>query len=112
VQLADLAHGFVENSRDNAPMGMGRRADESSLQAKAADEALALLVEHKLQLQSGLVLRTATEALVTVNPLFDCVSMDWLVTGHATKMKQSRPKMQEADDPWIAADVFWRRANS
>ena len=76
-------------------MGVSGRADKSALQAKAADESLACFVQNELQLQAGSVLRAATKALVPINTLFDLMSVDRLVPGHVTKMKQSRRKMQE-----------------
>src|ERR1035437_3452417 len=90
VQLVHLAHGFVEDGGDDASVGMGWRPDEAPLQAKAADEALALLVENKLQSESGCVGGTATEAIVGVLLFLYLVTVNFSVPGHVHKMKQSR----------------------
>src|ERR1035437_873174 len=90
VQLVYLAHGFVEDGGDDASVGMGRGPDKAPLQAKAAEEALAFLVEHKLQPESGLVGGTATEAIVSELLSLYLVTMNFLVPGHVHKMKQTR----------------------
>jgi len=59
-----------------------------------ADKALALLVEDKLQPQSGFVAGTATEAVVGDLLLFYLVTVNSFVLGHVLKMKQSGWKMQ------------------
>src|ERR1019366_9564815 len=90
VQLVYLAHGFVEDGGDDASVGMGWRPDKAPLQTKAAEEALALLVEHKLQPESGCVGGTATEAIVGLLLFLYLVTMNFLVPGHVHKMKQTR----------------------
>src|ERR1019366_452097 len=69
---------------------MGWRPDKAPLQAKAAEEALALLVEHKLQPESGFVDGAATEAIVGVLLFLYLVTVNFFVPGHVHKMKQSR----------------------
>jgi hypothetical protein len=76
---------------------MCRRPNETPLQAKAADEALALLVENKLQPESGLVGRTAAEAIVRELLFLYLVTMNFLVPGHVHKMKQSRSRCKCED---------------
>src|ERR1019366_8939314 len=92
VQLVYLAHGFVEDGGDDASVSMGWGPDKAPLQAKAAEEALAFLVEHKLQPESGFVGRAATEAIVSELLFLYLVTMNFLVPGHGTKMKQSRSR--------------------
>jgi hypothetical protein len=61
-----------------------------------ADEALALLVQNKLQPQSGFVAGTATEAVVGDLLLFYFMTVDAFVLGHVPKMEQRGWKMQAA----------------
>ena len=75
---------------DDASMGMGWRPDETPLKAKAAEEALAFLVENKLQPESGFVGRAATEAIIGELLFLYLVTMNFLVPGHVHKMKQTR----------------------
>jgi hypothetical protein len=76
---------------------MRRRADKPPLQAKAANEALALFVEHKLQAQTSLVSRAAAKAIVSELLLLYLVTVNFLVLGHEIKMKQTRPGCKRED---------------
>src|SRR5271157_6510556 len=75
-------------------MRMRRRPDEAALQAEAADETLAFLVEHKLQAQSGVVGGPATEAIVGELLLLDLVTVNSLVACHVLKMNERWWKTQ------------------
>src|SRR5271167_2269890 len=94
MQLADLPHGLIENSGDDPAMGVRRRTNKAPRQTKAADEALALLVENKLQPESGVVGGTATEAIVGELLFLELVTVDSLVPGHVVRMRQSCVAMQ------------------
>jgi hypothetical protein len=97
VQPVHLAHGFVEDGGDDASVGMGWRPNKAPLQAKAADEALAFLVEHKLQPEPGVVGRAAAEAIVGVLLFLYLVTVNSFVPGHETKMKQTRSRCKWED---------------
>ena len=66
-------------------MGVRRRANKPPLQPESADETLLLLVEHKLQPESGLVARTATEAMVGDLLFLYLVTVNSLVPGQCNQ---------------------------
>src|SRR5271157_1291142 len=86
VQLIDLPHGFVKNGGDDPAVGVRRWADKAPLQTKAADEALVLLVENKLQPESGFVGGAATKTVVGELLFLYLVTMNSFVPGHVVKM--------------------------
>src|SRR5271157_4537014 len=95
VQLIDLPHGFVKNGGDDSAVSVRRRTNEAPLQAEAADEALALLVENKLQPESGFVGGAATKTVVGELLFLYLVTMNSFVPGHVVKMNESGWKCKE-----------------
>ena len=73
---------------------MRRRTNKPPLQTEAADETLLLLVEYKLQPESGFVTRTATEAVVGDLLFLYLVTVNSLVPGHVVSMKHNCVVMQ------------------
>ncbi len=88
MQLAHLAHGFVEYGGDDAAVGVGRRPDKAALQPEATNEALALLIEDELQAEPGFVAGAATEAVIGELLLFYRVTMNAFVARHVVKMNE------------------------
>src|ERR1700722_5849001 len=89
VQLVHLAHGFIKDGGDDAAVRVRRRSDKTPLQTKTADKALTFLVENKLQLQSGLIARAATKAMVGELLRLYLVAGNSFVTEHVLRMRQS-----------------------
>src|ERR1019366_9349126 len=89
--------GLVKNGGDDAAVGVRRRPHKAPLQTEAADKALALLVEHKLQPEARLVGRAASEAIIGVLLFLYLVTVNSFVPGHGTKMKQSRSRCKWED---------------
>src|SRR5271157_5655714 len=95
VQLIDLPHSLVKNGGNDSAVSVRRRTNEAPLQAEAADEALALLVENKLQPESGFVGGAATKTVVGELLFLYLVTMNSLVAGHVVKMNESGWKCKE-----------------
>src|ERR1700744_232617 len=75
-------------------MSVRRRSNETAVQAKAADKALALFVEDKLQAEASLIQRSATKALVAELTLLYVVTRNRFLPGHIFKMRQSCRELQ------------------
>lgn len=63
-KLVDLAHGLVEDRRDNSTVSMRRRADVAGWKFELADEGLSFFVERKLQPQTIVIILAAAKAIV------------------------------------------------
>ncbi len=64
AQLVHFAHGLIENGGDDAAMAVSRRSGVALIQAEAANEHPALLVEGKFQMHAGRIVRPAGKAFV------------------------------------------------
>ena len=63
-ELIDLAHGFVEDDRDDAAVAVSGRAGVAFGQPESTDETAALFVVGEAQLHAAGVARAAAEAVV------------------------------------------------
>src|ERR1039458_2787036 len=64
TQFVHLAHGFVEDGRDNAAVAVSRRSGVAPAQAEAADETIAVFVVGEAQPHAVGVVLAAGEAVV------------------------------------------------
>src|ERR1035441_3056812 len=71
AQLADLAHGFVEDGGDDTAMRVRRWAFEAIRQREVTDKAKSRLFQVKIQLQAAVVVGAAPETHVAINLLLD-----------------------------------------
>src|ERR1017187_2124405 len=94
AQLADLAHGFVEDSGDDAAMRVRRWPFKAIGQREVTDKAKTRLVEVKLQLQTAVVVGAATETHVAINVLLDLMSGNWFVRRHEIRMNHPAAETQ------------------
>src|SRR5437868_10298990 len=67
AQLIDLAHGLIEDGRDDASMGMPRRPLEAQRQTKAAERASARLVEVEFQVHALRIVGPASKTVILVD---------------------------------------------
>jgi len=64
VQLADLAHGVVEDAGDDAAVAVAGRSGIALAEAEAADESLALFVEDEFEAHAVGIIHAADEAVI------------------------------------------------
>src|SRR3974390_3097064 len=96
AQLADLAHGLVEDGGDDASMRVHRRPLEAPRQHEVTDKTVVLFVQMELEVQAVLVFRATSETIIAVNVLFDFVSWDGLGAAHVFKDMPSAVRCQPA----------------
>src|SRR5271165_1154714 len=70
-------------------MGVRRRANKAALQTESADEALLLLVEHKLQPETSFVGGPTTKAIVGELLFLHLMTVNSFVPGHVVKMNET-----------------------
>ena len=64
AQLVHLAHGFIEDGRDDAAMTMPRRPSVALAKPEAADEAVPVFVIGKAEAHAVGIIRPAAEAMI------------------------------------------------
>src|SRR3974390_180961 len=86
AQLADFAHGLVEDGGDDASVRVHRRPLEALRQNKLTHEPFVIFVEMEFKMETAFVGGAASETIIAVNVLFDFVAGDRFLARHKNKM--------------------------